>query len=91
MKGALEQMLRVVSVSIPSLLGAMVILVIGWLLARAAAAIVRGGLRRTTLDNRLARWISEEEPSFSVQEEQWSTEGVFSLGGRAARDARGGR
>jgi hypothetical protein len=48
-----------------------------------------GGLQRTTLDNRLARWISEEEPSFPVQEEQWSTAGVFSLGGRAARDARG--
>jgi hypothetical protein len=79
MKGALEQMLQVVSVSIPSLLGAMVILVIGWLLARAAAAIVRGGLRRTTLDNRLARWIGEEAPSAPVEVEQWIAEGVFYL------------
>lgn len=77
MKGALEQMLQVVSVSIPSLLGAMAILVIGWLLARAAAAIVRGGLRRTTLDKRVARWMGEAEPASPVEVEQWMAEGVF--------------
>lgn len=77
MEGALEQMLQVVSGVIPPLLGAVVILVIGWLLARAAAAFVRGGLRRTTLDRRVARWIGEVEPSSPVEMEQWMAEGVF--------------
>lgn len=38
---------------LPSILGALVILVVGWLVALAAAAIVRGVLHRTTLDSRL--------------------------------------
>ena len=39
---------------VPSLVGALLILVIGWIVALAASAIVRGALNRTTLDNRLA-------------------------------------
>ncbi len=39
---------------VPNLIGALGILVIGWIVALIASAIVRGALKRTTLDNRLA-------------------------------------
>jgi hypothetical protein len=42
---------------VPSLLGALVILVLGWLVARIIAAGVSSALRRTDLDNRLASWL----------------------------------
>src|SRR5688500_12648930 len=38
----------------PNLLGALAILIIGWIVAIVASRIVRGALRRTNLDNRLA-------------------------------------
>lgn len=43
--------------SLPSLLGALVILIVGWLVALIAAGIVRGLLKRTDFDNKLAGWI----------------------------------
>ncbi len=45
------------STYLPRLLGALAILVAGWIIALVAAAVVRGVLRRTSLDNRLAQWI----------------------------------
>jgi Conserved TM helix len=43
---------------LPTLLGAVVILIIGWLIAAIAAAIVKGVLNRTKLDNRIANTVS---------------------------------
>ncbi len=45
---------------LPSLAGALVILVLGWIVALVAAPIVRGILRRTTIENRIAVWILGE-------------------------------
>ena len=45
---------------LPHLVGALAILVLGWLAARLVAAIVCGVLRRTNLDNKLAYWIMGE-------------------------------
>ncbi len=60
---------------VPSLLGALAILVIGWLVARIIAAGVRGLLRRTNLDNRLATWLVGE----SLPVEQAISATVFYL------------
>jgi Conserved TM helix len=43
---------------LPTLLGAVVILIIGWLIAAIAAAVVKGILNRTKLDNRIAATVS---------------------------------
>jgi hypothetical protein len=40
--------------SVPSIAAAVGILVVGWLAAMLVAKLVRSGLRRTTLDDRLA-------------------------------------
>ncbi len=52
-----EQVSQLVGGYLPNLLGALGILVIGWLIALVVAAVVRGALRRTTVDNRIAAWL----------------------------------
>jgi hypothetical protein len=60
---------------VPNLIGALAILVLGWLVARILAAIVRGALRRTNLDNKLAHWLMGE----TVAVEDGVGRGVFYL------------
>jgi hypothetical protein len=60
-------------------LGAIAILVIGWLVARIIAALVAGALRRTQLDNRLARWIAGDERGKAIPIEIWISRAVFYL------------
>jgi hypothetical protein len=57
MENLLERVSETLSAYMPSLLGALVILVVGWILARIIAACVSGALRRTNLDNRLASLV----------------------------------
>jgi hypothetical protein len=75
----LEQMAQLVGGYIPNLIAALVILVVGWLVALIISAIVRGALRRTTLDNRLARWIMGKETAEGVEVERQIARGVYYL------------
>jgi hypothetical protein len=66
--------------SLPDLLRAIIILVVGWLIALIAAAIVRGVLKQTNLDNRIAQWVTGgpsrgETPAV----EKWISSAVFWL------------
>jgi hypothetical protein len=61
MENILTQVLESVGAYIPNLIGALIILIIGWVVALVLSAIVRGVLQRTTLDNKLASWISGKE------------------------------
>ena len=47
---------------LPQLLGALGILIVGWIVALVARAGVRGALHRTQFDNRLAQWASGGKP-----------------------------
>ena len=57
----MDQITQVVGPYIPRVAAALGILVVGWLIALIVAAIVRGLLRRTTIDNRLAGWFAGDE------------------------------
>ena len=46
---------------VPTLFAALAVLIVGWLAALAIASITRRALRRTRLDQRIARWIVGEE------------------------------
>jgi anti-sigma factor RsiW len=72
----LDQIIRLVGAYIPNLVGALAILIIGWLGALVVSAIVRAALRRTTLDDRLAHWIVGEEKAKAVEVERWIAKGV---------------
>ena len=55
-----QQTVEIFWVYVPQLVAAIAILVVGWLGALLLAAIVRGVLRRTSLDNRVAELIAGE-------------------------------
>ena len=56
-QGMVDQATQLVGGYLPNLLAALAILVIGWLVALVVGALVRGTLHRTSLDNRVARWL----------------------------------
>ncbi|HUK42184.1 MAG TPA: mechanosensitive ion channel [Candidatus Acidoferrales bacterium] len=76
---AFDETTKVVSTYVPNLLGALAILVVGWLVARIIAALVAGALRRTQLDNKLARWIAGDQPGKAIPIEIWISRAVFYL------------
>ncbi len=66
--------------SVPSLINAVLILVIGWIVAVIAAWIVKGLLSKTDLDNRLASWVTGSSESRAVENvEKWASTAVFWL------------
>ncbi|MFW6135193.1 MAG: mechanosensitive ion channel [Chloroflexota bacterium] len=75
----LQQIGQLLGGSIPSIVAALLILIIGWLIALAVSSLVRAALRRTNLDDRLARWVASEEKVEGVKTEQWVGKGVFYL------------
>ena len=56
-----DQVSQLVGGYLPNLLGALGILVIGWFVALVVAAVVRGALKRTTIDNRIAAWMGASQ------------------------------
>ncbi|MCC5664157.1 mechanosensitive ion channel [Nostoc sp. CHAB 5784] len=52
---------------IPRLLGAVAILLVGWLIAAIAAAVTRGILNRTNIDNRIAAGITGRQDVLQVE------------------------
>ena len=63
----------------PIILGAILILVVGWLVALIIAAIVRGVLRRTHVGKKLAQWIKGDEESADFEAVKWIGAAVFYL------------
>jgi hypothetical protein len=79
MQVILDQITRLVGAYIPNLIAALAILIVGWLVALIVSAIVRGVLRRTSLDNRLARLIMGEKAAEGVEMERQIARGVYYL------------
>jgi len=75
-----ETFLAQVGAYLPNLLGALAILILGWLAATVVASVVQGLLRRTNIDNRLAAWVTgrpESATEFPI--EKWVSVVVFWL------------
>ena len=70
----LNQITTVVAPYIPRIFSALLILVVGWIVALLVGAIVRGALKRTTLDNRLAAWLAGEKAN-TMDVEGWAGKG----------------
>jgi hypothetical protein len=66
---------------IANLIIALIILIVGWLVALVLSALVSGALRRTKLDERVGKWISEkeEEEGKAVNVARWTGKGVYYL------------
>ncbi len=63
----------------PTILGAIGILVIGWLVALILAAIVRGIFNRTQAGSKLARWIHGKEETATIEVNKWAGRIVYYL------------
>jgi hypothetical protein len=74
-----DQITRLMGAYVPNFVAALAILIIGWLVALIVSAIVRAALRRTTLDDRLARWIVGEEAAKAIEMEKQIGRGVYYL------------
>ncbi len=62
---------------LPSLLGAIALLLLGWLVATVVALAVRKLLQQTNLDNRLANWAMGREADRPVPVEKWVSTLVY--------------
>lgn len=69
----------VVGPYLPNLLGALVTLVLGWLVALVVSRVIGGVLRRTDLDNRLARAMAGGGSTQRIPVESWVQSIVFWL------------
>ncbi|MEE8549923.1 MAG: mechanosensitive ion channel [Gemmatimonadota bacterium] len=64
---------------VPNFLGALLILTVGWLVALILGAVVRGGLKRTSLDSRVARWLRRDESAKPLKIERYAGKAVYYL------------
>jgi hypothetical protein len=77
MNEIIEQLKEAVGQFSPNLLGALLVLVAGWVIALLAAALTRRLLHSTRFDNKLARWIAGKEAPANLPVEAWAGRGVF--------------
>jgi hypothetical protein len=76
--GVLSSISRNIGEYIPNLIGAVIILVLGWLAALLVSTLLREILKRTTIDSKLAGWIGGEEGK-QIETEKWIPKGAFYL------------
>lgn len=79
MQDVLDQLQQSTTQQLPTLLAALAILVFGWIAAALLSSGVRFVLHRTTLDNKLAAWLSRGEGEKPIPVEDWSARGIFYL------------
>ena len=61
MERFLDQLMSSLGHYVPNVLGAVAVLIFGWILARLISAGVRRGLRKTGADERLGAWLSRDD------------------------------
>lgn len=79
MQDIINQITQVVGPYLPRLGGALLILLGGWLVALIIAAAVRGLLKRTTWDNKIAAWLAGDEKMKGLDLEGWISKCVYYL------------
>lgn len=81
MSDFINQLSLTLGAYLPNLLAAIGILILGWLVALALAAIIRGLLNRTSLDDRLAAMVRGDETTDpeAINVENWISTVVFWL------------
>lgn len=80
MQEVLSNFLQQILSSAWTLVGAGLVLFVGWLIAWIVSGVVRRLLHRTTLDNRIAAWVAgEEEEGAAIPIERWIGRLVFWL------------
>lgn len=79
MEATLNQIGGMIGQNVPGLLGAIAVLLVGWLAAWVIAALMHGALKRASFDNRLAEWMRQDGGAAPLPIERWISRGVFYL------------
>jgi hypothetical protein len=74
----MTEMMNTFGPYVVSIVGALILLVVGWLIAALLARATRAALKRTTLSTRLSNWVSGK-PEDSAVVELWAGRLVFYL------------
>jgi hypothetical protein len=77
MNDIIEQLKVALSQFSPNLLGALVVLVVGWIIALLAAALTRRLLHRNQFENKLGQWMTGKEAPPNLPVEAWAGRVVF--------------
>lgn len=76
--GPVDEIIRNLSLFVPQILGAVLILVIGIIIANIAAGVTKALLKRTNVDNKLAEWVTGRQGTEDApQIEDWISGAVF--------------
>ena len=67
MNSMIEQVKGSVAEFLPKIAGALMVLIVGWIIALVVSAIVRSILRRISLDNKLAAWVTPKAKSLDIE------------------------
>lgn len=68
---------RTLGAFLPSLIWAIVILIVGWLVATIAASLIKSVLKRTHLDDRIANIVMGRDQELDTPVEQWIATAVY--------------
>ena len=75
----IDQLTQVMGSQIPHIVGAMGLLVLGWIVAQMIASTTRTLIRQSTLDRRLADALYPGDATKAVVIQKWVGRGVFYL------------
>lgn len=73
----IDEMSSTLGAFLPSLIWAIVILIAGWIVATIVASVVKGILKRTTLDDRFTNMIMGQDPNRDVPIEEWVATAIY--------------
>lgn len=79
MREMMNEFLESVGTYLPSLIGAIAVLIIGWIVAMIVSGIVRGVLRKLSFNRRMSRWTGAEGQSDAPDLENGIAKGMYFL------------
>jgi hypothetical protein len=79
MENMLKEIFGSIGTYLPSLIGAVAILIIGWILAMIIAGAVRGVLRRVGFNRRMSHWTGAEQAGETPDVENGIAKGIYYL------------
>lgn len=68
---------RTLGTFLPSLIWAIIILIVGWIVATIAASITKNLLKRTRIDDRIANMVMGRDTNRETPVEQWAATAVY--------------
>ena len=79
MNNLFNEISSMIGMYIPNILGALAILIIGWIVASLVALGIKELLKRTSIDNKLAAKLTGDESEKPFEIEKWISKGIFWL------------